>query len=75
MNSQSEEFERMKKVIDQKKNEKWNLTTKLKELTQEIKKDVVYFESLCKHEFQKECINSGCYPEYASICKYCQKYR
>ena len=75
MNNQIEEFDRMKKIINQKKNEKGSLTTQLKELTKEIKQDIVYFESLCKHEFYKECINSGCYPEYANICKYCKKYR
>ena len=75
MNNQSEEFERMKKIIKKKKDDAWDLTCKLKELNKDIKNDIVYFESLCNHEFSRECINSGCYTEYAYICKYCKKYR
>ena len=73
MSQQSEEFEKLKKVVENKKNEFWELQKLVKINRKELEADIIQLQSICNHDFVRECINSGCYTEYASICKFCSK--
>ena len=73
MNQQSEEFETQKRLVGEKKNELWNLQDLLKQRKKELSEDIIKLQDMCVHKFVRECITSGCYPEYANICLYCKK--
>ena len=63
MSQQSEEFEKLKEIVENKKNEFWELQ-KLVKKNKELEEDIIKLQSICKHNFVRECINSGCYTEY-----------
>ena len=52
---------------DELRQELYNTKNELKEYTKKL-------QSICNHNYERECINTGCYPEYAYICKYCNKW-
>lgn len=58
-------------VIKSIKNEISILEKNLFELKKKLKTNMEIMQNMCSHEFIKECINDGCYREYAYICKKC----
>lgn len=58
-------------IIESIKNEISILEKKLFELKEKFRKNVEIMQNICSHEFKKECINDGCYREYAYICTKC----
>ena len=73
MNQQTKDFENQKILVEEKKNKLWELQDSLKQYKKELSEDIFKLQSICNHKFVRECITSGCYPEYANICHYCKK--
>lgn len=73
MNSTNEDFLSLKNIIKEKEENQRELIKKVRVLKCELDKDILKLQSLCNHEYIRECINSGCYAEYANICCHCNK--
>ena len=68
-------FGTLKQVIIDKKETIWEQEKLLRKMKQELKNEVELLQSLCNHNYIRECATSGCYAEYHYICKNCQKIR
>ena len=69
------EYNKLKHVLQQKKDKMYNIQSTLYNLKREIRKDTERLENLCNHNYKRECTTEGCYTEYHYICINCGKFR
>lgn len=69
------EYYDLKDIIEKKKKKIFEIEKNIKILKKELNNDIIKLQSICNHEYERECTTTGCYAEYDYICKHCNKYR
>lgn len=69
------EFNKLNNIINKKKIYIYEIEKNIKILKKELNNDIIKLQSICNHEYYRECTTTGCYAEYDYICKYCKKYK
>ena len=72
-NDDQDKFNTQLALVDDLNKELALLDTKRKKILADIKLNNKILYSICNHNYIKECINDGCYREYAFICSKCKK--
>jgi hypothetical protein len=67
------EFNKQFIIVDFTKKEINGLKNRLRKLETKLKKETEKLQSICNHNYIRECINDSCYREYATICNKCYK--
>lgn len=72
-NMNNTKFIELKEKIKEKTNNIHKINACLKVLNSDLNKHITELQSICKHKYEREYTDSGCYREYISICKLCNK--
>jgi len=69
------EFNKQALIVDYTRKDIRTLKVNLQQLETKLKQATEQLQSICEHNFVRECINDGCYREYATVCRICQKFK
>ena len=69
------EFNKQFLIVDFTKKEISALKNRIRTLETKLKDETEKLQSICNHNYTRECINDSCYREYANICSICGKFK